>query len=88
MVNYIVTKGNFSQKGTEADFMIAITPARKLLYSVLCAFAFILYVPLACAVGSDTARDTVRAGEIETSEECLCEEGESCCFCIENGNFA
>ena len=38
--------------------MTGVTPFKKLLLSIGCAFLLILYVPLACLVGNDTSRDT------------------------------
>lgn len=55
--------------------MTELTPFRKILISFLCAFSFIAYVPLACAVGNDGRNDADKAlaGEIST----CCEEEET-----------
>ena len=50
--------------------MTGVTPFKKLLLSIGCAFLLILYVPLACLVGNDTSRDTGMAiAETESAPE-------------------
>ncbi len=38
--------------------MTGLTPLKKLLMSFFCAFLIIIYVPVACLVGTDNADDT------------------------------
>ncbi len=58
---------------------------KKILLSFLCAFSFIAYIPLACAVGNDIKdeADYAVAGEISTAS-CSEETTDS----IEDSNFA
>ena len=50
--------------------MTSVTPFKKLLLSIGCAFLLILYVPLACLVGNDTSRDAGMAiAETESAPE-------------------
>ena len=38
--------------------MTGLTPLKKLLMSLVCAFLIIIYVPVACLVGTENADDT------------------------------
>ena len=53
-----------------------LTKTKKYLLSFLCAFLFIIYVPLACSVGNDLSeeKDIAAAGEISTHEDIYTEE--------------
>ncbi len=64
-----------------ADF----TTFKKVFLSLICAFSFIAYVPVACIVGNDTKNDTDRAvaGEISTAYDT-----EETTDSIEDANFA
>lgn len=65
--------------------MTEFTPIRKVLLSIFCAFSFIAYIPLACAVGNDIKEDAdyAVAGEISTIPG-----AEETTDSIEDSNFA
>lgn len=64
--------------------MAEFTKAKKVFLSIFCAFSFIIYVPLACAVGNNTSENSeyALAGEISTASE---EETTVCS--VEDANF-
>ena len=65
--------------------MTESTAFRKVMLSLLCAFSFIIYVPLACAVGNDRSNDAemALAGEISTSSDT-----EETTSSVEDANFS
>ncbi len=64
--------------------MAEFTTAKKVFLSIFCAFSFIVYIPLACAVGNKPSDNSeyALAGEISTASE----EEESLSG-IEDANF-
>ncbi len=55
--------------------MTGFSPFKKLLMSIGCAFLIILYVPVACLVGSDSSNDKgVALAETELCQEETTEE--------------
>ncbi len=55
--------------------MTGFSPLKKFLLSICCAFLLILYVPVACLVGTDTNKDnTLALAETESFRESETEE--------------
>ncbi len=55
--------------------MTGFSPFKKLILSIGCAFLLILYVPVACLVGTDTSKDSGLAlAETESFAEETTEE--------------
>ena len=55
--------------------MTGFTPFKKFILSIGCAFLIIMYVPIACLVGSETSGDTgVALAETESFTEETTEE--------------
>lgn len=65
--------------------MTDFTAFKKIFLSLVCAFSFIAYIPVACIVGNDTKNDADRAvaGEISTASDT-----EETTDSIEDANFA
>lgn len=62
---------------------MGIFKVKKFVYSILCAFLMLIYVPLACAVGGSVSDevDYANADTPETCEECT-EDSGICEICI------
>lgn len=64
--------------------MTEFSPVKKLILSISCAFLFLIYAPLACLVGNDTAEDIECCAQAENPTcEHLIEETSVCENCRE-----
>ncbi|MBQ9945612.1 MAG: hypothetical protein IJO68_03720 [Clostridia bacterium] len=61
--------------------MTGITPVKKFLLSVSCAFMILMYVPVACLVGNDIPDDIDYAQAENPTCVHLSEDGEMCENC-------